>query len=346
MRIIPPSVDVIENIKVQPYKMIERIGRICYKSEDHISDNSATKFVAAMCKNHHYAMLEHSHVLLGFDYVAMQDFINALTTYSSTFNKNLSCYLNITNLRLTTHDLFFVSGSLRAWIEVLDYIEGSRVGVDIKHLFYSDYPELFAESECASLFYKTSTPDRYCVHIWDWDEFIVYIETTPHLGSTFRRQILMCHVPITCIFTCDLLVHRELVRHRPASFAGESTRYCNYSNNKFNGEITVVLPQNFSNETDNPVYTCWYDSCTKSERAYFDLLDIGILPQDARSVLPVSTKSDLALTCTEAEWEHILDLRMRGTTGKPHPQVEHLMKLAYPKLVEYSHGRLRKDSDQ
>lgn len=337
MRIIPPSVDVIENIKVQPYKMIERIGRICYKSEDRISDNSATKFVAAMCKNHHYAMLEHSHTLLGFDYVAMQEFINTLTLCGSICNKNLSCYLNITNLRLPNTNFCFVSGSLRAWIELLDYIDDTRVGTYIQYVLHTQYPELFIETAMVS---------DYCIQLWDWDEFIIYIENNAYLDTNVKKQILMCHVPLTCVFTCDLLVHRELVRHRPASFAGESTRYCNYSNNKFNGEITVVLPQNFSNETDNPVYACWYDSCTKSEKAYFDLLDIGILPQDARSVLPVSTKSDLALTCTEAEWEHILDLRMRGTTGKPHPQVEYLMRLAYPKLVEYSHGRLRKDSDQ
>ena len=128
---------------------------------------------------------------------------------------------------------------------------------------------------------------------------------------------------ISVLFTVDRGVTHELVRHRLASFAQESTRYCNYSHDKFGDEITVIKPYFF--EKDSPEYKLWKDSCLQAEKAYFDLLKAGATPQEARLVLPTSVKADITVTANIREWRHILNLRAAGTTGKPHPQMCEVM---------------------
>lgn len=333
MRIIEPSVDIIDNIHVTPYTMIERIGRICYKSEDLITDDSAPKFVRAMLKNGHHAMLEHSHIILGFDSVDMRCFLYILDGYSREHSVNLSEFFNITHLTMGDGHFCFVSGSFRSWIELLTTLSKYDFMREIGGILYATYPDLFPTFGDVDVSQTTCT-------IWSWDEFILYVNNSPSLSDTEKKDMLSNHLPITAIFTCDLLCHRELVRHRKASFAGESTRYCSYDKAKFGNEITVVRPCD-TNTMNNDTYMCWYNSCLKSEHSYFELLKLGEKPEIARSVLPVSTKSELAITCTESEWQHILDLRMHGTTGKPHPQILDLMQKAYPTLCQLSNNRLK-----
>lgn len=128
-------------------------------------------------------------------------------------------------------------------------------------------------------------------------------------------------------FTVDRGVSHELVRHRLCSFAQESTRYCNYSNDTFNGEITVIKPC-FLIE-NSPSYRVWKETCRAAEDAYFKLLDIGETPERARSVLPTSLKTELIMKANLREWRHFFQLRALGTTGKPHPQ---MVEVARPLL--------------
>ena len=150
----------------------------------------------------------------------------------------------------------------------------------------------------------------------------------------------MRHLTHTVLFVCDRGVSHELVRHRPCSFAQESTRYCNYGNDKHGNQITVIEPFFYAEPGREKEYEIWKKSCEVAEKSYMDLLAIKKSPQEARSVLPNSLKTEIIMTATEEEWQHIINLRAIGTTGAPHPQIIQSMDLVYNRLVEMSGNRL------
>ena len=142
------------------------------------------------------------------------------------------------------------------------------------------------------------------------------------VGALIKRQHLAMieHFSISVKFICDRGVSHEIVRHRVASYAQESTRYCNYSSGKHGNEITVIEPLFF--EPNTPEYAAWYAACEFSEKVYMDLLMMGKTPQEARSVLPNSLKTEIVVTMNLREWIHFFNLRALGTTGAPHPQMK------------------------
>ena len=121
------------------------------------------------------------------------------------------------------------------------------------------------------------------------------------------HEAVIEHGSVTVRFICDRGVSHEIVRHRLASYCQESTRYCNYSKDRFEGEITVVQPSTFSPYTEP--FKEWYFACSKAEDAYFYLLNLGCSPQEARSVLPNSLKTEVVMTANLREWRHFLKLR-------------------------------------
>ena len=129
---------------------------------------------------------------------------------------------------------------------------------------------------------------------------------------------------LTVKFITDRAVSHELVRHRVASFAQESQRYCAYNKDKFGNEVTFVRPY-FLRYADADTTKTWIDAMQQAEDAYFKLLKAGCKPQDARSVLPNSTKTEIVVTANAREWRHILKLRAAGESGKPHPDMLNLM---------------------
>ena len=133
------------------------------------------------------------------------------------------------------------------------------------------------------------------------------------------HESVLEHAGFSVRFICDRGISHEIVRHRLASYTQESTRYCNYSNNKFNEEITVILPFFFIDSYDK--YDAWKSHCLQSEKAYFDLLSLGVTPEEARSVLPNSLKTDIIVTENLREWRHFLRLRTSKTS---HPQMRQL----------------------
>lgn len=126
---------------------------------------------------------------------------------------------------------------------------------------------------------------------------------------------------ITVRFVCDRGVSHEIVRHRLASYCQESTRYCNYSKGDFGSEITVIRPCYLLE--GKPGYDLWRNACQKAETAYFDLLDYGCTPQEARAVLPNSLKTEVIMTANLREWRHFLKLR---TDNAAHPQMRQLAR--------------------
>lgn len=134
------------------------------------------------------------------------------------------------------------------------------------------------------------------------------------------HEAMLEHCSFTVKFIVDRGISHELVRHRLASFAQESTRYCNYSKEGFNGEITVIRPF-FLEEGTNGWYA-WKQACQTAEGCYFDLLDFGCTPQEARSVLPNSLKTEVCMTANLREWRHFFKLRAADATGSAHPQMK------------------------
>ena len=133
------------------------------------------------------------------------------------------------------------------------------------------------------------------------------------------HEAMLEHSFLSVKFVCDRGVTHELVRHRLCSFAQESTRYCNYSGDKFEKNVKFVIPYFF----ENPVkIEIWTDACARAENAYFDLLKTGATPQEARTVLPNSTAAEIVMSGNYREWRHILKLR---TAKDAHPQMREIM---------------------
>ena len=143
------------------------------------------------------------------------------------------------------------------------------------------------------------------------------------------HEAMLEHESITIKFVVDRGISHELVRHRIASFAQESTRYCNYSKDEFCSEITFIIPEFIGYNT--PQWKTWKNTMKACEDAYFKLLNIGLMPEEARSVLPNSLKTEVIMTANLREWRHFFKLRAANTTGKAHPQ---MLEVTVPLLEE------------
>lgn len=142
------------------------------------------------------------------------------------------------------------------------------------------------------------------------------------VASIIKRghEAVLEHHSLTVKFTVDRGVSHEIVRHRLASYCQESTRFCNYANAKFGNEITVIKPV-FFNEAA-PEYNIWKAACECAEIAYFSLLKEGRTPQEARSVLPNSLKTEIMMTANLREWRHFFKLRAAPAA---HPQMREVV---------------------
>lgn len=151
------------------------------------------------------------------------------------------------------------------------------------------------------------------------------------------HESVLEHEKLTIKFIVDRGISHELVRHRIASFSQESTRYCNYGND----HITFILPywvtipegiyEHEQSIHDIISRDCgakiWALSMLDSEFNYNSLLHSGRQnPEQARSVLPNSLKTEIVVTANLREWRHIFNLRAIGTTGRPHPDMVEVMK--------------------
>ena len=295
MRLIKPSFLIKEQEPglIGIYRQIEYAGRICYKSSNKITEDSAKPFVDRMIKSGHGATLEFGTVYLYTDY-RYPNFGKMIDRYTN--NKYSKC-----NYFPTFPSRAYISSNLRVLVEN-DWLD------DLKYLCE---PTEFHEK-------------RITVH-----------------------------------FVCDRGVSHEFVRHRVFSFAQESTRYCNYSKDKFGNELTFIIPEwcpeirEDSNKGWDPcsMYDKFYlQHLQMAEDTYFNLLkqwDERIpakryksgfrnnpwTPQQARAVLPNALKTELVMTGFVSDWKHFFRLRSRiAETGKPHPQAQ---ELADPLMDEF-----------
>lgn len=144
------------------------------------------------------------------------------------------------------------------------------------------------------------------------------------------HEAMLEHSQLSVLFTCDRAIANELVRHRIASFAQESTRYCNYSKEKFGGELSFIRPYyidvtDADKKRESAEYTpgsTWLDSCESAEILYKDMIALGMRPEQARCVLPLCLKTEIVVTANYREWRNIFKLR---TPVAAHPQMRELM---------------------
>ncbi|MCL2049100.1 MAG: FAD-dependent thymidylate synthase [Defluviitaleaceae bacterium] len=152
--------------------------------------------------------------------------------------------------------------------------------------------------------------------------------------ATFLTKILsrghesvVEHVNISVRFICDRGITHNIVRHRIASYSMESTRYCNYSHNKFGNEVTFIRPYYWN--TDSELYELWEKHMIIAEKTYLEMIELGATPEEARSVLPHSLKSEIVVTMNLRQWRNFFKQRAAKTA---HPQIR---ELALPLLVEF-----------
>jgi thymidylate synthase (FAD) len=147
-------------------------------------------------------------------------------------------------------------------------------------------------------------------------EFVAKIRSINH-------ESVLEHGSISVRFVVDRGVSHELVRHRVASFSQVSTRYCNYSKDKFGNEITVIdLKGGFPDITEVS-YMSWMRACREAEREYFLMTEVGgSKAQEARSILPNSLKTEVVMTANPREWRHVIKLRAATAA---HPQMREVM---------------------
>lgn len=150
---------------------------------------------------------------------------------------------------------------------------------------------------------------------------------TPFSAERFVRQIIKSghesvleHGKATVRVICDRGVSHEIVRHRLASYSQESTRYCNYS-----GDITFIIPP----FTDSARYSAWLLAMRDAEEKYRLLIDRGAKPEEARSVLPNSLKTEIVMTMNIREWRHFFKMRL---SKRAHPQMREVASLIYTEL--------------
>jgi thymidylate synthase (FAD) len=157
-------------------------------------------------------------------------------------------------------------------------------------------------------------------------------EITAYSAKKFVRMLIetkhesvLEHEKISVRIICDRGLSHEIVRHRIASYSQESTRYCNYSKKKFGNEIVIIDPVFWKSKSPEDVekYTLWKKSMEVSEKLYMRLIELGATPQEARSVLPNSLKTELVMTMNLREWRHFFKVR---TSYAAHPQMREIFR--------------------
>lgn len=307
MKIVNQSAELLKH-NVHPYKFISDVAHTCYKAEPFADDRLglATNFVQRLYKSGHLSTLEHEYVYFFLDDLAMEEFLhNPVQSLK---------YINIIDN--------YVSASLRAWLEFIPWCKG-KVDTEIFRLLAEEFPELFVpmgDIEPMS------------------DEYGTVSRMSREQLTVINPEGIMDLIPHTVRFITNRAIANELVRHRVMVISQESQRYVGYDKDKFGHQIEVITPMI---NPESPEYNDWHYAMLMAETQYMNLRKAGIKPEIARGVLPNDCKTELVVTATETEWQHIINLRYIGTTGTPHPQIKELIGMALPMLQKESNGRIK-----
>lgn len=180
------------------------------------------------------------------------------------------------------------------------------------------YTQIFKDFEGQKILQKLELIGRTC---YKSEDKITEDSAAKFVAGLIKRghEAMLEHASITVKFVTDRGISHEIVRHRLASYAQESTRYCNYSQDKFGHELTFIIPDFL--EYGSEGFKLWKDEMKQVEKTYFAMLEAGHTPQEARSVLPNSLKTELVMTANLREWRAFFKLRAANSTGAAHPQM-------------------------
>ena len=322
MKIVEPFVSVMRQ-PVEPtavMRHIEKCGRICYKSEHKAKDDSYAGFIKRIIERGHEAVLEHGNLIIGLGFgddgghELAYKWIKGL---NAAFN---TAYVTPYYRRTSSANMDIISGNVRAWRDILRVCKDMGLGIpDGVHAILKRYGVLFEDV-------------LQGVEVINFGMRARVLFPDELFGEEYKK-----HVTATCLFVCDRGVSHEIVRHRPASFCQESTRYCNYAKEQFGHEISIIMPKCFA--PNSVMYGTFMEAAVMAERYYFDLLNAGATAQEARAVLPNCLKTELAMTATVEEWLHFFKQRCSEAA---HPQMREMatqtrehMKIAMPRIGEW-----------
>ena len=185
--------------------------------------------------------------------------------------------------------------------------------------------EIMSSNDYQSMIKKVEKVGRVC---YKSEDRIADGTAETFIKNIIKRghEAVIEHESITVRVICDRGVTHEIVRHRIASYSQESTRYCNYNKDRFDSQISCIdiatgFHYDLNDETDRRKYEVWQEAMNAAEKAYFQLIELGAKPQEARSVLPNSLKTELVMTMNMREWRHFF--RLRADTAA-HPQMREL----------------------
>lgn len=297
MKIIQPEAHILP-FSGDVLKHVERCGRIAYKSEDAITEDSHVKFIQHLIQRGHESVLEHGNYVFELPTKQYDAMVVLYTGLNFAVEKEKG---RSGRLRLSYHTgKNIVSGNIRAWRDFIRVMQNAELKIPawVNNFFYNN-----PAFEDLGLDYES------CRHGYEW---LDRDDLTP------EEQLI--HWTETVLFTCSRAISHELVRHRALSPTQESQRYCNYSKGKFGCEITFIEPLWV---TDGLAGDVWREHCDRSDLDYMFLIQQGLQPQQAREVLPNSTKTEVVMTGTIGEWIHFFNLRCAEDA---HPEMRRLAK--------------------
>ena len=312
------------------YKQIELCGRTCYKSSP----------------KYRYWTADKKH----FINEGTEDFKMLYSPEKYPIKQNVSAHDFVDRMIKSNHTAMLEHGTVYLFIKVCAYDNDSFIhieeytrnpyskviccGVDDSDESYHD---ILGNSATGDIQYVITTNLRVLVENGWLDDLKYICEPTEYHEKRYTLKL-----------TTDRGVSHELVRHRVFSFAQESTRYCNYSKDKFGNELTFIIPTwannlregSFDDTLKQDAF--WHDTnggemlkvddremclmgvLNKAESCYMDSIERGLTPQQARQMLPNALKTEICMTGFESDWKHFLDLRYFEVTGKAHPDMKEL----------------------
>jgi len=302
MKVIDPYFEILDDLDAQSLAVrIEECGRICYKSEDKISPESAEPFIRGIIKHGHNSVTEMAVFTLRVVY-------NSESVANQFFNL-MPKFLLVDKVEKGE---LLMTGSVRAFRELYQANPTVKMVKAITELLARKHP----------LFYEDLVPKRGLT-----PQEGVKVDKVPLAEvDEFSADLFAKHRHIAVKFFVNRAITHEIVRHRPVSYLQESQRYCRYSQDKFGSQVTFIKPMFFKEGSEE--YRLWEEAMLDTEKIYLKLLETSS-PQAARTVLPNSCKTELIAYANLLEWLHIFKLR---TAKGAEPSMREIMN---PLLLEF-----------
>ncbi len=294
MRVIPPSFEILTALdKGSMAARIEVCGRVCYKSEEKISADSAAPFIRNVLKRKHNSVAEMA--------VLTVETIIDQRSYLGHFFEIVPRYFAID----ASKNALLITGSVRAFRELFMNNPAVKAVKGITAFLGVRYPLFFDDLKPKSGWMPQTGIEVRKVPLAEVDKL--------------PAEQLARHRSLAVKFITNRAVTHEIVRHRPCSFLQESQRYCRYDKSQFGNEVTFIKPMFFEN--GSPEYTVWEKAMRDSESMYLELLKT-VSPQAARTILPNSCKTEIVVYANLMEWRHIFGQR---TSPAAEPSMRELM---------------------